>query len=292
MDLTKKLLLIKELHFLNHSVVHGSYSKAAEKLGKKQSNLSKDIHSFEERIGVKCFSNVNHGVMATHEGLEINEKAKMIDGILYDIENYSKKTHCISGDIKLWTTDGIGICLMPYLTAFSRKYPDVYINTVCSNEMPSFTNRETDVAILYAEPKISEPVIVEKFSLRFGLYASASYVSAHGYPKDFDDLIMNHYISDRYEYSNTWNEWRCLIQRAKHVVSYTNSTNMLVQSTKSGLGIALHPINYAKGEPDLVPINVGFELEHPCYLVYHKLTENTEKIKALIQHIEQVLNQL
>lgn len=292
MELTKKITIIKELHLLNSAIVNGSYSKAAEKLGKKQSNVSKDIHNFEERIGVKCFSSTPHGVIATHEGNEINEKAKMVDGILYDIENYSKNTHCISGDIKLWTTDGIGICLMPYLTDFSRKYPDVYINTICSNEIPSFTNREADVAILYGEPRVSEPVVIEKYSLRFGLFASASYIEAHGYPKDFDDLVKNHYISDRYDYSNTWNEWRNLITRADHVVSYTNSTNMLVQSTKSGLGIALHPINYAKGESDLVPIDVGFELEHPCYLVYHYATQNTEKIQALLQHVQQVLNRL
>lgn len=292
MDLIKKLSLIKELHFINTAIVSGSFSKAAEKLGKKQSNLSKDIHNFEERIGLKCFSLTPHGVVATHEGIEINEKSKLVDGLLYDIENYSKNSHCISGDIKLWVTDGIGICLMPYLTDFSRKYPDVYINTICSNEMPSFTNREADVAILYAEPKVSEPAIIEEFSLRFGLFASASYIAAHGYPKDFEDMLKNHYISDRYEYSNTWNEWRNLINRAAHVVSYTNSTNLLVQSTKHGLGIALHPINYAKNETDLVPIDVGFELEHPCYLAYHHATQNTEKIQALLSHVQQVLNRL
>ena len=292
MDLIKKTSLIRTIHFITNAINYGSLSKAAEKLGKKQANLSREIHDFEERIGVKCFSSTSRGVVPTHEGLEINEKSKMIDGLLYDIENFSKSTHGISGDIKLWTTDGIGICLMTSLVDFSKKYPDVRINTICSNDIPNFTTREADVAILYAEPKVCEPVIIEKFMLRFGLFASASYISAHGYPKNFDDMLRHHYICDRYEYSNTWNEWRNLMTKAAHIVSYTNSTNLLVQATKQGLGIALHPINYAKGETDLVPINVGFELDHPCYLVYHHATKGTEKIQALVSHIEQVLTRL
>lgn len=292
MDINEKILLIRGLELLKVTIKTGSYTKTAEKLRSQQSNISTKIRQVEEYLGVKLFSKTSHGVVPTHEGKEINAYAEKIDALLYELHNFSCQSHCISGDIKVWTTDGIGICLMPNLVDFQNRYPKVCLNFICSNEMPSFTDREADVAIVYSEPKSGEPVKTNEYNIKFGLFASSEYEARYGLPKNLEDLVDNHRICDRNEYINTWNEWRNLIKRARHVVSWINSTNLLIQSGKQGMGLSLHPINYGKVEKDLIPVPIDLNLEHKCWVVSHYDDQNVEKINELLKYIDKAMQRL
>lgn len=292
MDINKHIATLRGLLYLNNTIKTGSYTKTVEKTFTKQSNVSVAIHKLEKETGMKLFSNASHGVVPTEEGLAIDEYAQRLLALLYDVQNYSTKAHSISGKIKLWTTDGIGTCLIQHLVDFHHQYPDVNLDVICSNEMPNFSTREADIAIVYSKPKPSEPVIFNEFMIKFGLFASPEYISRYGIPKNLDDLKRNHYICDRKEYTAIWPEWKEIIDHSEHVVAQINSSNLLIQFNKEGLGIGVHPINYGKIEKDLIPIDIDLHLEHRCWLVSHYDAKKTEKIQILLNHIQQVMSRL
>lgn len=292
MNINDHIATLKGLLYLYSTIKTGSYTKTAEKLNNQQSNVSVAIHKFEEDIGVKMFSKASHGVVPTEEGLAMNEYARRLLAILYDVQNYSTKAHSISGQLKLWTTDGIGSCLIPHLVELYHQYPDVSMEVTCSNEMPSFSVREADIAIVYAKPKPTEPVIFTEYLIKFGLFASPEYIARYGMPIDKEDLLKNHFICDRKEYATIWPRWKEVITHANHVVALTNSSNLMAQFNKEGLGIGLHPLNYGKIEKDLVHIDIDLNLEHSCWLVSHYDARKTEKIQILLEYIKEVMNRL
>lgn len=215
--------------------------------------------------------------------------SKRIDALMHEIRNYSESSKNIHGEIVLWTTDGICYCLMPYVARFQKEYPDIKVKLVCTNEMPSFIHREADVSISYAPPRDFEPIKSKEYKLKFGLFASQKYINDYGVPKDLDDLIKNHRICDRKEYNNTWNEWRDIVQRARYVSSNCNTTAMLIKATKDGLGIGLHPLKYAKFEPEMKLLDIDLDMEHSCWVIYHMDDDNTPKIKLFIEEIDKCL---
>lgn len=292
MNINDHIATLKGLLYLYNTIKTGSYTKTAGKLNSQQSNVSVAIHKFEKEIGVKLFSKVSHGVVPTEEGLVMNEYAERLLAILYDVQNYSTKAHSISGQIRLWTTDGIATCLVPYLTSFYHQYPEVKLDIICSNETPKIPNRDADIAIVYHEPLPTEPVVLSEYNVEFGLFASSEYIARYGMPKNLEDLLENHYICDRREYKTEWKEWDKIIAQAKHVVAVSNSSNLLSKLNSEGVGIVLHPLKAGKIEKGLIHIDIGFKLQHPYWVVSHHDSQQTEKVQVLLSYIKEVMNKL
>lgn len=70
-----------EIHLLRYAIAaaeSGSFSRAADRFGVKQSTLSKRIHYLEDRLGVALFRRSSRGVVPTDSGLGILRKARQI----------------------------------------------------------------------------------------------------------------------------------------------------------------------------------------------------------------------
>lgn len=293
MSIKGKVILIRNMLCFMETAKSGTVSAAADSNSMKQSNLSNCIKMLENKLKCKLFDRVYNGMSLTENGKEVFKIACDIDNVLFKMENFSTATHKISGDIRLWTSDGLGAgYLSTCLPDFLVQYPDVHIDIVCSIESPKIV-QEADMAIVYDEPQQNDAVIISKNILNFGLFASMDYLSRYGYPKDIDDLVENHKICDRNNFAGLWPTWKNVVENAKHVVATTNSSSMLVRLTRDGIGIGLHPIGVAKKEKDLIHIsNLDLGLSHPFWIISHQGTKDVPKVRALIDYIKEATSQL
>ena len=293
MNINEQLSITKSLIIMNETISACSFTKAASRLGMQQPNVSAAMHEFEEMLKVKLFSAVQHGVVPTEAAFELNKYALQLKAMLNTVQNYSLSAHQYSGAIRIWMTDGLGsFCLARQMTEFCNQFPDVRLEITCSNDTPNIYARETDIAIVYKEPINSRSVIISKHNVIFGLFASTEYVAKKGFPKDLEDLLENHYICDRQEYKSEWSEWSKMLKKAKKTIAYSNSTNILTQLTKLGLGIGLHPINSGNAEKDMVQVLPEFTLEHPYWLVSHIDAKDTPKIREMLNKLKDIMNKL
>ena len=293
MNINEQLSITRSLIIMSETIATCGYTKAAANLGMQQPNVSAAMHEFEEKLKVKLFSNVPHGVVPTEAALELNKYALQLKAMLHTVQNYSLSAHQYSGTIRLWMTDGFGsFCLARQMTEFCKQFPDVRLEITCSNDTPNILSRETDIAIVYKEPLCSESVVISKHNVVFGLFASSEYVAQHGTPQNMEDLLENHYICDRKEYNTEWAVWDKLLKKAKKTVAHSNSTNILTQLTKLGRGISLHPINSGNAEKDMVQVLPEFTLEHPYWLVSHIDAKDTPKIRAMLNKLKEIMNKL
>lgn len=291
MNIDEEVALVKGLHYLVASAQEGSYTKAAAKINSYQPNISTGIRKFEELTKVKVFSKISHGVVLTHEGSEILKYGERLRTILYEVKNYATQAHSMEGNINLWLTDGIGSCLMPHIAGFQNEFPEVKITFIGSNDQPAYSQRDADIAVVYELPRKDEPVDLKEFTIRFGLFASPEYFKKYGQPKSLDDLLANHRLCDRNDYNNTWQKWREMIGQARHIVNHTDKTSHLIEATKNGIGIGLHPLSYGLKEQGFERVGFDFELSHSCYVVSNKNDKNYEKIKKLRSCIMQAMQE-
>ena len=287
MRIGDKLILLRKVLSFAAVAKTGNVTAAALENGMKQSNLSGYVKDLEAKIGTKLFEYADRRMILTEAGKNLYEISCGIEKSVYKIDNYKSQNNNISGAVRLWTSDGLAAAyLSSCLPGFYQLYPDVRIEILCSIESPSVLY-DADLAVVYEKPVHPDAVVLFKHNLRFGLFASREYLADFGYPKNIEDVQKNHRLCVRSNYREVWEEWRELVENCNYVVAETNSSSMLMQLTKSGIGIALHPYSVGIKEDSLVCLDkLKFELSHPFWIVSYKDVKDQKKVRVLIDYIK------
>lgn len=293
MGIKDNVIWAREICSFLETAKNGSINKTAEINFMKQTNLSKYLKNFEDKLNCRLLDRKYNGVTLTENGREVYKIASDLDKIIYKVKKFSHSNSNVSGKIRLWTSDGLGTgYLSECLADFVSKYPDVKLDIICTLDIPSAIST-SDMAIVYEQPEFDDEEIVSAYELQFGLFASLDYLSKFGYPKNIKDLQENHRICTRENYANVWPQWQKILDKANYVVATTNSSAMLLRMTLDGLGIGLHPVSIGKRERDLIQLSqLGLKISHPFWIVSHKSGKNIPEINALIEHIRQATSRL
>ena len=287
MRIGDKLILLRKILSFAAVAKTGNVTAAALENGMKQSNLSGYVKDLEAKIGTKLFEYGDRRMILTEAGKNLYEISCGIEKSVYKIDNYKSQNNNISGAVRLWTSDGLAAAyLSSCLPGFYQLYPDVRIEILCSIESPSVLY-DADLAVVYDKPIHPDAVVLFKHNLRFCLFASKEYLANFGYPKNLDDVQKNHRLCVRSNYREVWGEWRDFIENCSYVAAETNSSSMLMQLTKNGIGIALHPYSVGIKEDNLVCLDkLKFELSHPFWIVSYKDVKDQKKVRVLIDYIK------
>lgn len=287
MRIGDQLILLRKISSFAAIAKTGNVTAAALENGMKQSNLSGYVKELEEKVGAKLFEHGDRRMILTEVGKNLYEISCSIEKSVYKINSYKQQNNNVSGAVRLWTSDGLAAAyLSSCLPGFYQLYPDVKIEILCSIEAPSVLY-DADLAVVYEKPVHPDAVILFKHNLRFGLFASMDYLASFGYPKDIEDIQKNHRICVRSNYREVWGEWCNFVDNCSYVAAETNSSSMLMQLTKDGIGIALHPFSVGLKEKNLVCLDkIKFELSHPFWIVSYKDVKDQKKIRVLIDYIK------
>ena len=276
---------------LEAAVRYGSISKAAEKNNMKQSNMSVQIKQLEEELGEPLIQRVYNGVQLTQIGKEIYSLACDLESVINKTKEINAKSFPVSGAIRFWTSDGLGISyISECFASFYMDYPKVNIEIISSLDMPKFD--EFDMAIVYKKPVEVDFEVVNSYDLKFDFFATKEYLAKYGYPKSLKDIQENHRLCTRNSYAGVWPKWNKFIENTHKVVATTNSSSMLLQLVKNSIGIALLP-KYIGEKEGLVSLSkIKMNLNHKFWILVRKDIKNVDKIKALIGFIENVSEKL
>ncbi len=287
MRIGDKLILLRKILSFAAVAKTGNVTAAALENGMKQSNLSGYVKDLEAKVGTKLFEYGDRRMILTEAGKNLYEISCGIEKSIYKIDTYKQYGNNVSGAVRLWTSDGLAAAyLSSCLPGFYQLYPDVRIEILCSIEAPSVLY-DADLAVVYDKPIHPDAIVLFKHNLRFGLFASKDYLANFGYPKNMEDIQKNHRLCVRSNYREVWSEWRDFVENCNYVAAETNSSSMLMQLTKNGIGIALHPFGVGLKEDNLVCLDkIKFELSHPFWIVSYKDVKDQKKVRVLIDYIK------
>jgi DNA-binding transcriptional LysR family regulator len=137
----------------------GTFSHAANTVGRTQSALSLQIKKLEESLGCELFSRTSRKVTLTEQGEIFLGYAKRIVQLQWEVYSRLKEPD-IEGEIRLGTPEDFATHYLPDVLALFRKHhPRIQLNVSCDltlNLVDGFHRGEFDMILVKRDPKATK----------------------------------------------------------------------------------------------------------------------------------------
>lgn len=271
-----------------------SFTRGAEKLRIAQPSLTRQIRDLETELGVRLLDRTKKKVTLTREGEFFLERAKRLIGFSVEIV---QSVHEL--DRKISHTVNIGYVANPFhhvlpasLTAFEKEFPDISINLfgiLPEQQIASVKDGKLDVGFIgLFDPGYDADL---EF-LKVGSYSAVVVLPKMNSHKKrpvvrLKDLARTFFVtlSEKcYPGYDRWFSATChSVGIRPKIVQVFDSDSALIQSVRSGLGIALLP-EQIKNVPheNVVIRNVTPPVVFPSTIVWKK-DNPSNGLKAYLQ---------
>ena len=270
-----------------HAVAEaGSFTHAGDTLNLSQSAVSRQISALEEALQVPLFHRHARGLILTEQGEALNRTVREVFAKLAMTEALlTESKEKPAGRVKVTTTVGFGSSwLAPRLQGFLESYPDITMSLLLDDNDLDLAMREADVAIRMHPPKQPDLVQRHLLAIQWIVCASPEYLKKHGVPQRPEDLDAHKLIlfGDYHPPVQDIN-WLAEAGRRpgspRRALLEVNSTQAMVLSIRSGLGIGALPDYLIAENQDLVVLLP--ELKAPkvdVYFVYPEELRNSKRV--------------
>ena len=156
----------------------GSVSSGARQLGLQHSTVSRRLHKLEEDLGARLFDKAPSGYALTDAGENLMQAVDRMEQEVISIDgSLSGQDLMPSGPLRVSTIDNMATTvLMPMFTGFSRRYPEVSLHLMVSNNDVSLAQREADVAIRMSNTPPDTLIGKRLVTVSSTIYASPGYL--------------------------------------------------------------------------------------------------------------------
>jgi len=246
---------LNDLKALAAVAAHRSFRAAALDLGLSPSALSHTVASLERRLGVRLFNRTTRSVSVTEAGEAFLARVQPALRELEDaVETVNRYRQTPAGLLRLNTSEGGAMRVLPILLDFLQAYPDMRVDVVCEGRMVDIVAGGFDAGLRIAEAVPQEMVsIALGLDEEFAVVGAPDYVSAHGLPQNPADLFEHECIRTRLP-SGTIYRWE--FERSGEAIRLdvpgrlTLGTHDLgLQAARAGAGLAY--VNRRSAEADL-----------------------------------------
>lgn len=280
---------LESLLFLLAVSQNTSKRKVSEELCTSVDTLNKYLGELEQELGVKLLASNGRGSVTTPEAQEIVKIAEQLTHTINALDAFANKKVEISGIVRLGIIEGINACIFPEkIIDFYELYPDLSIEVLVCDSNPNINVFETDVALTYQVPQGNDLVIICSKPIKCGLFASKEFIERFGMPKNMEDMLENYRLCVKFAHKTYVPGWKEFIKKARRICITTNSSHSLLAQINHGGGIGLIPIHSAF--EDWVRIDTfEYEPEMNFYVVAHKDSKDSPKIRALIDYLLRIM---
>ncbi|KRD90190.1 LysR family transcriptional regulator [Bacillus sp. Root147] len=258
-----------------------NFSRAAEALNYVPSNVSMQIQSLEEELGVKLFDRLNKQIILTDAGERFY---KYVERILNDVEeakNNVNDSENMTGTITISANEILCVYLLPaILHEFRKQYPNVRVifRPTPSNDLKqSIYEGKTDVVFILEEPVNSNGLNIELLREEsFRLLVAPNHPLASQSKVDFDDIQGEFFLLNEKgcTYHTTFD--RLLVREGANDFTTLefDSVEAIKQCAMLGMGIAFLPEISVASELEqgkLVSLSLDLtEINFVSQMIWHK----------------------
>lgn len=288
----KNFITLQALLILAEIDKCGGQNKAAENLGISLDTIKKYIEALENELGYELLISNRHGTSLTMRCKNLIKHANMIENIFNNIYNIETSDKNLKGDVLVSMPLSVSTNLFPEnIDKFFEQYPDINLITRAYIDNSDFSTMDADIGMTFLPPNNNNTVILYQKKVECGYFASPQYLAKHGYPKNFKDMLENHWLISRIQLHNFLNEWKDITQTAKHIRYITNSTFSATEIVRHGGGIAIMPIRFNK-EGLVCLDNFKCEKSPTIYLVASKKSKDVPRVRAVIDFYKRLLENM
>jgi DNA-binding transcriptional LysR family regulator len=244
-----------DLRYLLAVAQHGSTIAAARALGVNQSTVQRRIAALEVQLGRPLTVRTPSGYAMTAFGTSLLPQARAVeDAVKLLARHAADAANRDRGLIRVTCPEPIVARLMPLIERFQALHPDISVEFVTSDRYLDLMRGDADIAFRSGDTdadligrKIADSI--------WAVYASATYVARRGQPVDLAGLSEHSLVTlDESLFKHRIVGWLRQVAPGAHVAARVNSILGLLQSVRSGIGIAPLPANIADADTSLVRV--------------------------------------
>jgi LysR family transcriptional regulator for bpeEF and oprC len=214
----------------------GTFVKAADSLNIPKPTVTKLIQTLEAHLGVKLLRRTTRRVTVTPEGALYHEHATRL---IAELEEMDGRVAGVRAQPKGLLRVDIGsslanIVLIPLLTDFRRRYPDIQLHVGVSDRAVDLISDGVDCVIRGGVLADSSLVARRIADLKYVTCASTSYLKAHGTPARPKDLEQGHHLVGYFS-SLTSRPFPLLFENAQEKVIIATDTAFSVNESTAHL---------------------------------------------------------
>lgn len=268
----------------------GSLTKAARALGLSQATVSRQMDRLERHVGIRLLERSTSGAELTREGMRLVEELRVVWDKLERAMMRMRSSARVREPAKLVTTDGVATYWIPRFLSYLDDSVELRLFTAFEAGQDKFEH--FDLSIHYMQPNDPNAITTKLGMFHFMPYASADYLARRGVPKRAEDLAQ-HDLLDHALYLIDKGTWQTRLPEGSgdvRVSLFTNSSTVLAESARHGMGICWLPTYVSMFERNLVPIEVGLHLATPIFLCYHKESEAKPAVQAVIRFLKHIFD--
>lgn len=269
----------------------GTVSGAADVLGVHHATVIRHIDALEKRLGTKLFQRHARGYTPTESGRDLLTVAQTTEEQFAQLSSRIKgQGETVQGEFIITSIAGVADLLVPVLTEFQRRHPQVIVRFLTDMRIFRLDYGEAHVAIRAgAAPEEPDNVVQPLIRIQNGLYASKGYAAEHGLPKDETEFAGHRFILAENEGSRAA-FFRWLRERisSEQQTFRTTDPDAWDQALFQGAGIGFLPAYEAEQNPDLVQVMAPRpEWDSPLWIVTHVDLHRTRKVQAFVTQLKE-----
>ncbi len=227
-------------------VTEGSFSKAAEQLGRSPQLVSKYVAQLEERLGTRLLNRSTRRLSITEAGQAYFDRCREIIAAVDELESaIGNMGTSVRGTLRINAPMTFGVHhLTPAIAAFQSVHPDLHVDLALDDRVVDIVSEGFDLAIRIARLEASSLVARRLAPVQLVVCGAPSYLERCGVPANPGDL-ENHDCLD-YTYSSNRNQWRFEVDGEIVEVRTTgcfsaNNGEALTAAAVAGHGLVLQP---------------------------------------------------
>lgn len=266
----------------------GQILGAARKLGLDHATVSRRIAALEASLNAKLFRRLTTGSALTAAGQRFLPTAERLEAELIAAQAAMEgEAETVSGTVRIGAPDGFGTAFLArHLGTLTAEHPGLRVQLVPVPLSFSLSRREADIAITVERPTEGRLVASKLVDYALGIYASKSYVEAHGLPKsraEFGEHRLVGYVPDlvatpSLDYAREFvSDWPAGLA--------VSSALGQVEAVRAGAGLGILHAFIARSHPDLVAVPAIPPVRRAYWLVYHESVRPLRHVQAVTSFI-------
>lgn len=285
-----------DLRFFLALTRHGSLSAAAKTLHVAQSTVGRRLNSLESSLGARLLNRTPDGYVATLAGEQLRQTAERLEiKILAAEREVGGRDTQLVGSVRVTSAETVAAHIMaPSFAALRAQHTDIMIELIPNPRELSLSMREADISVRLRMPDQHDLVVRRIGGVAFGLYASQSYLDAHG-AMHFEAGCSGHDIITQLEDDQemTQTEWLTDLATRARVAMQTSSHEAALLAAANGGGLAC--LACFRADHDARLIRLTTPTPPPTadiWLIVHKDNRDNPRIRITLTHITDCVRRL
>lgn len=273
----------------------GSLSGAGRLLKVSHATIFRRLSDMEKQLGVSLFNRTRRGYTQTMAGEDLTASAARIQAEILGAERrIAGKDLKLTGTIRVTTTDTLFFGLLAKIFAdYRKKYPEIELEVVISNQLHSLSRREADIAI---RPTCSPPETLIGRRVRDitqAIYGQREQWKATHYPMPAHSLSAHTWIGpDIHMGDTTLEKWMTEDGRGEHCHYRVDSMLGMQGAAREGSGITVLPCYIGDSDKQLIRLSEPVpELATQLWLLTHPDLRRVTRIRTFLSEIGEGLRQ-